>query len=188
MRPWIPGDGHVLHPYLERVTEDGRQFVGEGFINGQIVPILGTETNFVVLDSRNGLGGALAISPNGLHICGHINLQSTVWRKGKPHILSLGTNKTSLLRTVTDHARAGGGSSAGGILYDSDGRKLELFDDWWTGRYPDVPLPGHVTSVQDLYEKNGNLYCLLRGEDGTSMESFSLLAIIPLKHRPKTTP
>ncbi len=78
MRPWIPSDAHQLHPYLERVSEDGKLFVGEGFINGQILPILGTESNLMVLDFRKGFGGALSISPNGFHICGFINLQSTV--------------------------------------------------------------------------------------------------------------
>jgi hypothetical protein len=169
---------------LYQMSSDGTRFVGgeislEG-TNWRSRPIVAEGESISYLDSRGGLRAeAAAISPDGSRIGGLIDLQSVIWEKGKAHRLNLGTN-SHVLFFITDSGWAAGSSSSGPVIHDARGRKLELFDDWWTKEFPESPLPGPIRRIRDFHEHAGHLYFLLGYYDAVNDRTPDLLVIVPL--------
>jgi len=182
---WMTNSGFwpIRRAYV--ISADGTRWAGQQFspLGSNLVslPFAGTEMTLEMLKTKAGSSAnAFSISPNGQHIVGLLDQQPVIWTKKKVEFLSVGKGSAALL-AVTDNGYAGGRGAGGGVIYDSRGRKLELFDNWWANNYPLVPLPAHVTVVNDLYEHAGKLYCLIQLEDPARYYRTSALAIAPLK-------
>ena len=185
MQRWITNSQYPSALLIQGISANGRRLIGHenSFQNGipTTLPFAGTLTRFKLLASPDEVpASVLGVSPNGLNLCGYVKLRSTIWSpNGRMKTLSLGTNY-HYLDAITDSGMAVGYSTAGRVFYDSRGKKLELFDNWWAKHHGDVPLPGTVRRINDLYEWRGNLYFLLetRAPEDTRL---SMLAIAPLK-------
>ncbi len=191
-RAWMTNSSYLPLRWPYAMSADGKKWAGVQLsVSGTqvvLVPFAGTETSLELLDLNGASTGyARGISPNGEYIVGIAGLQGTIWSKKKVRTLTAGTGQFKRdtvfrLDAVTDHGFAGGTANPGdGIIYDSRGQKVELFDKWWSRNYPAVPLPAHVRRVRDLQEHGDNLYFLIDLEFAGSAFFPTALAIAPLK-------
>lgn len=184
-RAWMTNSEYWPLRFSLRISADGTKWVGHQYtLAGTVVnrsPYVGSERSLEILDSdRRPNAIVRGISPNGKHLVGAIDGRGALWEKKKPRILSFGTN-SFILSAITDSGFAGGWSVWGGVIYDSHGTKVELFDDWWGRKYPSMPLPAHVWHVFNLQEHEDDLYCLIGLEDVATEFRTTALAIAPLK-------
>lgn len=71
-------------------------------------PFVGTESSLQLLDSKDGMSSqVLAMSPNGEHLVGLVELTGVIWSKKKARSVSDGTNIVVLI-AVTDSGVAAG--------------------------------------------------------------------------------
>jgi hypothetical protein len=71
---------------------------------------------------------------------------------------------------VTDTGFAVGATTGGGYIHDPRTGLTSLFDDWWQNETGSA-VPHHVTSVNDVYEVDGQIYFALTLASGAALAS-----------------
>jgi hypothetical protein len=170
-----PGHGG---PRLTGISADGQTFVGtasSALTSGDpFVYQNGTST--FLNESGGSLSSALAVSPNGNVVGGHIDNQGAIWRKGTngqdspPLLLSIDSNAVNRVFGITDTGFAVGATTGGGYIYDPRTGLTSLFDDWWHNETGSA-VPVHVTSISDVYEVGGQIYFALSLTSGVALAS-----------------
>lgn len=183
LHPWITNASYFSLLLIAGVSADGTQFIGQerSIQNGSLLslPFTGRLTSFEFLGSPGtNWADVLGISPSGSQFCGHFQLHSVVWAKGKQNDLAFGTNLHGLV-AITDEGLAFGFSSSGPIVYDSHGKKAELFETWAAKSHRDLSLPTPLRRASDVYEWQGKLHFLMATRPTDERPQLPLLVIVP---------
>jgi hypothetical protein len=164
---------------LTSISSDG-QIVGTGSRLGEPVILYGSQTNCLVLHGEgNDNFDVTAFSSNGRFITADfgrtIFSQAVLWTNMTPTLLAQPDDEPARATSAVSDSGfiAGQGRYISGVnpradsafLFDPTIGLSKWFDDWWSARPSAPPLKSAITNINDLYEVNGNLYCLLETVD-----------------------
>ena len=176
---------------LNFLNPDG-QIVAMGIRLGEPAILHGAASEALILhDQGNDNFDVAGFSPNSRFITANfgrtIFSQGILWSNLVPRLLAQPDDEPArAVGAVTDSGFIGGqGRSLTGtqprdgsafIIDPRDGR-AHWFDEWWAGLEAAPPLGSAIAWVTDLYEANGQLYCLLERADRSA--ALAVVALGP---------